>query len=352
MAEDDVAATLAKPELDRGIVPQGAFSFPISVANRPRRLGFVLLPDFTLLAFSAALEPLRVANQLAQKQLYHWTTYSEDGDPVTSSSGVCINVDAILAAPSKDQRLIICSGNHGMAAANEQTLSILRKHSRFGGPVGGVCTGATTLARAGLLDGRKFTLHWENQPGFEERFPALQPTKSRFEIDDDLWTCGGGAAGAEMMLSIIRQDYGRDFAIVVADMLLLNSDFQVRSSQRYSISAALSTRNPKLIQIFQAMHENIEEPLSLDELCNSVGLSRRHMERYFERFVGESPMKAYRNIRLDRARVLVIETDMDFVEIGAACGFRTTAVFTRHYKARFGVTPFAQAESMRQKPPL
>ncbi len=323
-------------------VPEGAFSFPVSTAKEARHLGFLLLPGFTLLAFSSALEPLRIANQLAQKPLYRWTVFSETGGLAVSSSGIGVFAEASFSELPTELHLLVCSGNQGTEAAQEASLGILRKHVRFGGSVGGLCTGAASLARAGLLAGRRFTMHWENQPGFVEHFPDLEPTQNRFEIDGDLWTCGGGAAAAEMMLSIIQNDYGRDFAVIVADMCLHDGDFQSRSAQRSSLALALSTRKPKLLQVFRAMHDNIEDPLTLDELCDLVSLSRRHMERYFKRFVGESPMKAYRNIRLDRARTLVVETDMSFVEIGAACGFNTTAVFSRHYKARFGVTPSAQ----------
>ena len=324
------------------IVPKGAFYFPVTRFEKTTDLGFLLLPRFTLLAFSAALDPLRVANQLAQKPLYRWTVFSESGGSVTSSSGMDVSTHARLVDLPKGLRLLVCSGNQGMDAASESTLAVLRKHARFGGPVGGICTGAATLARAGLLQDQTFTLHWENQPGFVEKFPDLTPTSKRFEIDGDLWTCGGGAAATELMLSIIQRDYGRDFAIVVSDMCLNNGDLEPRSAQRSSLARALSTRNAKLVQVVQAMYHNIEEPATFDDLSKMTGLSRRQIERQFQQFLGETPMTAYRNIRLDRARALSVETDMSVAEIAMACGFNSTDVFSRHYKARFGVSPSAQ----------
>ena len=335
------------PKLGREVVPEGAFYFPIDGFEATRNLGFLLLPDFTLLAFGAALDPLRIANQLSQKPLYRWTVFSQTGAPVASSSGVDVGVDGPIAELPKELRLLICSGNRGHEAASDKTIALLRRHARFGGPVGGICTGAVTLARAGLLEGRAFTLHWENQPGFVEQFPDLDPSSRRFVMDGPLWTCGGGAAATEMMLAIIRRDYGRDFAVVVSDMCLNGGDLEPRTAQRSSLARALSTRNPKLVQVVQEMHQHIEDPLSLDDLSALTGLSRRQIERHFRQFLNESPTTTYRNIRLDRARMLFVETDMPVSEIAFACGFNSSTLFARHYKARFGAPPSAHLRTFK-----
>ncbi|WP_298838345.1 GlxA family transcriptional regulator [uncultured Roseobacter sp.] len=330
------------------VVPEGAFFFPVESFRAPMDLGFLLLPRFTLLAFSAALDPLRIANQLAQKPLYRWTVFSENGEAVSSSSGMDVSVHGSLDTLPKDLRLIVCSGNQGLEAANETTVAHIRKHVRFGGKTGGICTGAATLARAGLLQDRTFTLHWENQPGFVESFPDLLPSARRFEIDGDLWTCGGGAAATEMMLSVIQRDFGRDFAVVVSDMCLNGGDLEPRTAQRSSLARALSTRNARLVQVVQAMYHNIEDPVTFDDLSEMTGLSRRQIERQFRQYLGGTPMTVYRNIRLDRARALVIETDMTIAEISAACGFNSTGVFSRHYRDRFGSAPSVH-QNNRQK---
>lgn len=330
-------ASNSKPD----IIPKGAFHFPTAEFETTRHLGFLLLQNFTLLAFSAAVEPLRIANQLSQKPLYHWSVFSETGSAVVSSSGIDVGVDSAIEVLPKDLRLLVCSGNQGMVSASEKTVALLRRHARFGGKFGGICTGAATLARAGLLADHAFTLHWENQPGFIEKFPSLPPTPDRFEIDGDLWTCGGGTAATEMMLNIILRDYGRDFAIAVSDMCLNGGDIEGRTAQRSSLGRALSTRNPKLVQVIHEMHLNIEEPLTLHDLSIRTGLSRRQIERHFRQLLNASPMTTYRNIRLDRARTLFVETEMTVSEVAFACGFNSTCVFSRHYKARFGSSPSA-----------
>ena len=335
------ASTDPEQNASKNIIPTGAFHFPVTTFKQTRNLGFLLLPEFTLLAFSAAVDPLRIANQIAQKPLYRWTIFSEDGGPVASSSGVDVSAHCSINDLPKNLQLLTCAGNNGMDAASAHVLSRLRHHVRFGGTVGGICTGATTLARAGLLKDRTFTLHWENQPAFIETFPDLSPTSRRFEIDGGLWTCGGGVATTEMMLSVIGQDYGQDFAVAVSDMCLNKGDIAPSVAQRSSLARALSTRNPNLIKVVQEMHDNIEEPLSLDELIARTNVSRRQVERHFRQLLNDSPMNWYRNIRLDRGRTLIVETDMSLAQIAIACGFNSVNVFSRHYKKRFGTSPSA-----------
>jgi AraC family transcriptional regulator, carnitine catabolism transcriptional activator len=335
-----LGSTVEKSSARPDLVPAGTFSYPVKDAKETRWFGFLLLPQFTLLAFSAALDPLRIANQLAQKPLYGWMVYSEGGAPVSSSSGIDISIHASLEALKPDTYLFVCSGNNGTNAASDAALGSVRRHTRFGGKVGGICTGAATLARAGLLAGKRFTLHWENQPGFCEAFPELAPTPQRFERDGDLLTCGGGTAATELMISLIAEDYGKDFAIAVSDMCLNGSDITVRSEQRSSIAKAISSRNPRVLAVLRAMYDNIETPLTLDELAEHAGISRRQIERQFKQLLGGAPAQTYRNIRLDRARTLLMETNMTVMEVSMAAGFNSDNVFSRHFKARYNETPY------------
>lgn len=322
------------------LVPDGAFSFPIAQTRDTQWFGFLLLPEFTLLAFSSALDPLRIANQLAQQPLYGWSVLSEDGQAVPSSSGVDVSAHASLDDLTADVHLFVCSGNRGVEAAQEPTLSAVRRHERFGGKLGGICTGAATLARAGLLENKRFTLHWENQPGFVEAFPTLEPTRNRFEEDNGLLTCGGGSAATEMMLSLIARDYGSEFAVLVADMCLNDPELSGRRDQRSSIAIAINSRNPKLVRVIQGMYDHIEEPLTLGQLAEEADVSRRQLERQFKETLGDSPATVYRNIRLERSRALLVETDMSVMEVSTACGFNSSSVFSRHFKVRYGETPY------------
>lgn len=143
-----------------------------------------------------------------------------------------------------------------------------------------------------------------------------------------------------MMISIIAQDYGEDFAIAVSDMCLNGPDIATRTEQRSSIAKAISSRNPRVLAVLRAMYDNIETPLTLDELADRAGISRRQIERQFKQLLDEAPAQIYRNIRLDRARTLLMETNMSVMEVSMAAGFNSDNVFSRHFKTRYGETPY------------
>lgn len=332
------------------LVPKGAAYFPVADAGPTQTYAFILVPGFTLLAFASAVEPLRIANQLSQRPLYRWRVLSETGEAVVSSSGIPVGVDGGLQQHDKETRLFVCAGNPQMAAAQPSIVAAVQRHHRFGGVVGGICTGAVALARAGLMQGRRFTLHWENQPGFVEAFPDLPPSFRRFETDGRLLTCGGGAASTDMMLSIIADDHGSGFAAMVSEMCLRTLMPGVNVEQRSSLAALMSSRNPVLVATVALMNQHIEDPLSMDELANAAGYSRRHLERLFRDAIGKTPGDFYRGLRLDRGRNLLSTTNLTLAEVSIACGFSTVSHFSKSFRVRFGTAPtkLAQGATLSQ----
>jgi AraC family transcriptional regulator, carnitine catabolism transcriptional activator len=321
------------------LVPKGAAFFPVIHPGNLQSYAFVLVPGFTLLAFSSAVEPLRIANQLSQQPLYRWRVLSETGAQVVSSSGIAVAADGAIDVPDKDTRLFICAGNPPMAAAAPAVVAAVQRHHRFGGRVGGICTGAFALAKAGLAKGRRFTVHWENQPGFIETFPDLTPTVNRFEIDGLLTTCGGGAASTDMMLHIIATDHGAEFASMVSEMCLRTVMMGAAPEQRSSLAALMSSRNPVLVATVTLMNRHIDNPLSMDDLAEASGYSRRHLERLFMDAVGKSPGEFYRGMRMERGRNLLITTDLTLLEVAMACGFTSVSHFSKSFRAKFGIAP-------------
>ena len=321
------------------LVPKGAAFFPVANPGLPRTYAFVLVPGFTLLAFSSAVEPLRIANQLSQQPLYRWRVLSETGAQVASSSGIAVAVDGPLEPLAKDTKLFICAGNPPMAAAAPGIVNAVQRHHRFGGDVGGICTGAYALAKAGLIKGRRFTLHWENQPGFVETFPDLVPTANRSETDGQLMTCGGGAASTDMMLQIIAADHGAEFASMVSEMCLRTLITGASPEQRSSLAALMSSRNPVLVATVTLMNRHIDTPLSMDELADAAGYSRRHLERLFRDAVGKTPGEFYRALRMERGRNLLITTDLTLMEVAMACGFASVSHFSKSFRTSFGIAP-------------
>lgn len=325
--------------LEEALIPPGAAYFPVPGPVATRKYALVLVPGFTLLAFSSTVEPLRIANQLSQRPLYQWRVLSETGDPVASSSDIRIVADGRIEALDRDTDLLVCSGNPPSAAAAPAIVGAVHRHHRFGGTIGGICTGAVALAHAGVLVDRRFTLHWENQPAFVEAFPDLLPTESRFEIEGRTMTCGGGAASTDMMLSLIARDHGAEFAAMVSDMCLRTVLTGVEPEQRSSLAVLMRSRNPGLIAVVKLMNDHIEDTLSLEELAAVVGRSRRHIERLFQEVLGETPSHFYRGLRLDRGRNLLSTTDMTLIEVATACGFASVSHFSRSFRMRFGTLP-------------
>ena len=322
------------------LIPQGAAYFRPAHGDAPTRaFDFLICPSFTLLAFASAVEPLRIANQLSQRPLYAWRTATSDGQPVTSSCGLTVQVDGPLGQPARDTTLVVCAGNQPEKATAPAIVAAVQRHHRHGGHVAGLCTGPFALAKAGLLTNRRFTLHWENQPAFREMFPTLTPSETKFEIDDRILTTGGGAAATDLMIDIIAQGQGEAFASMVLDMCLRRVAIGRDPGQRSSLSAVAQLRNPGLSAMVDLMKRHIEDPLSMEDLSTRAGYSRRNVERIFRKALGLPPARFYLDMRLDHARNLLSGTDLSLSEISAACGFSTRSHFSKAFTARFGTAP-------------
>ncbi|MGC3939081.1 GlxA family transcriptional regulator [Roseobacter sp. EG26] len=326
---------------EKNFIPKGAASFQINFDGKTRDIYFLLLPKLTMLAFSAALEPLRVANQVTNKELYRWYLVSEDGQKVQCSNGVEISADLDLENIPRAARLFVCSGIEPAESTSPKVLAWLNRQRAFGCHLGGICTGAFALAKIGALRGRKFTLHWENQPAFSEYFDGLEPSTNLYEIDKDLMTCGGGNAATDMMLDMIESDFGKDLAIIISDMCIHFRSNNRKALQKSAYSVALGSRNQKLINAMQVMHDHIEEPLEITEIADLANISRRQLERLFQKYVEISPVQFYIELRVARAHALLNETDMTVAQIAAATGFGSTTQLAVRFKKRFGKSPSA-----------
>ena len=308
--------------------------------DAPRLFVFALTPRFSLLPFASAVEALRVANRLSRRPLYRWRLVSETGAAVTASAGAPVAVDGAFEEVDRDATVIVCGGLDAQAAATRATLTWLRKQARRGAMLGAVCTGAHVLAAAGLLEGRRCTIHWENRTGFEEAFPDIAVTNHVFEIDRDRMTCAGGAASADMMIALIARQHGAELAQAVADQMILAPMRGPEEEQRLSAPARIGTRHPKLVAIIRQMEQNLEEPISPPQLAAAAGISTRQLERLFRRYLQKSPKRYYMQLRLQRARSLLMQTDMSVIGVALASGFTSPSHFSKCYREEYGRTPY------------
>ncbi len=310
--------------------------------GKPHNFVFVLLDKFSLLSFASALDSLRIANRMANRELYTWTLAGEGGDTVSCSAGTTFNLDTDLTELQRDDVILICGGVDVQAATTKRILNWLRREARKGLKIGGLCTAAYTLAKAGLLEGKRATIHWENSDSFAEEFDTVELTKSVFLVDGNRMTTAGGTSSIDLMLKLIAEDFGEDLANAVADQMIYSSIRTDQDTQRLSTPTRIGVRHPKLSQVILMMEKNIEEPISPSILAKDVGMSTRQLERLFRRYLSRSPKRYYMELRLHKARNLLMQTDMSVINVALACGFASPSHFSKCYRAHYNTTPYRE----------
>lgn len=310
--------------------------------EKPKEFVFLLTPQFSMMAFAAAIEPLRQANRMSRRELYRWRIASEGAEAVLCSNGCRISSDMSLEDVDRGTSIVVCSGLEVRGGATRPVLSWLRTQSRRGAKMGAVCTGAHILAKAGLLDGKRCTIHWENQAAFAEEFPESELSNMLYCTEDGVFTCAGGTASADMMLQLISEEHGSDLGALVADAMVHAPIRTDTDEQRLSVPARIGVRHPKLVSIIQTMEQNTEEPISPSELAKGVNMSTRQLERLFRRYLNRSPKRYYMELRLEKARNLLLQTDMTVINVALACGFTSPSHFSKCYRNHFERTPYRE----------
>jgi len=287
---------------------------------------------------------------MSNQILYEWEIISENGTSIICSAGIEFSVDHDLNELNRDDTIMLCGGENIRAATTKRLLSWLRRESRRGLAIAGLCTGAFPLAKAGLLEGKRATIHWENQDSFTEEFENVELTKSVFIIEGNRMTTAGGTSSIDLMLKLIANDHGEDLANAVADQQIYSSIRTTQDVQRLSVPTRLGVRHPKLGQVIQMMECNIEEPISPSILAKHVAMSTRQLERLFRRYLSRSPKRYYMELRLQKARNLLMQTDMSVINVALACGFASPSHFSKCYRAHYATTPYRERGSQSTKP--
>ena len=316
---------------------------------QPREIVFALVPDYSFIAFSSAVEPLRMANRMHGEALYRWRVVSAGGTPVPSSNGLVVHVDGDFASAESADLVFVCAGEQVQNHVDKTCIAWLRRLAQRRVPLGAICTGAYLLARADVLGGYRCTIHWENLASLREEYPDITVTSELFEIDRDRYTCSGGVAPLDMMLNLIEAEHGSKLAVAISEEFICERIRGKNDRQRIPLTHRLGTSQPKLVDAISLMEANLEEPMSLDELSRHVGLSRRQLERLFQKHVHCVPTRYYLELRLARARQLLLQTSRPIVDIAFACGFVSAPHFSKCYRDRYGVPP--RDERRRGRPP-
>ena len=314
------------------------------------RVTLLLVPGFALMSYSSALEPLRAANMLAGRELYRWRHASIDGRPVLASNGMAFAVEGGLDAADEADMVLVCAGGNPALFDGAAVFAWLRAMASRGAIVGGVSGGPYILAKAGLLDGSRATVHWEHAPAFGEEFPAVRLIASLYQIDGRRMTCAGGVAALDMMHEVIAAAHGPELARAVSDWFLQAHVRPGSGGQRLGPRARLGIVNQKLEQVVERMEAAIEEPLSRAALAGAANLSLRQLDRLFQAHLGTSVERFYLGLRLDRARELLRQTSLPVVEVALATGFGSASHFSRSFRDRFGLSPRGERQPDRSRP--
>jgi transcriptional regulator GlxA family with amidase domain len=305
-----------------------------------QRFGFLLLPNFALMSYASATEPLRAANLLAGRNLYAIGQLSQGGRAVQSSGGIDIACEDISTAGAEFHTVFVCAGGDPVNwVETDRLFSPLRRLSRLGVRLGAISSGAYVLAAAGLLENRDFTIHWEHAPVLREAYPELAPRQARYVIDGDRITCGGGVAPLDMMHAVIAERMGAHFAGRVSDWYLHTAIADPSDPQRGSAAERFGTHNPTLLAALEKMEAAIENPLDRETMARFLSISARHLDRLFAQHLSAGFLETYRRIRLDHARRLIEQSPLAIAEIAFATGFSSAGHFSQAFKMHYGKIP-------------
>jgi transcriptional regulator GlxA family with amidase domain len=306
---------------------------------RKTRFAFLTLQDYSFIALANAVEPLRMANSLSGQLAYDWVIASLDGQPVAASNGWQLSPTVALGEMGQVDVLFVCGGVNVERAVSPKLLTALRRQAGRQVALGALCTGGYALAHAGLLNGYKATIHWENLSALREEFPQVQLSDQLFTIDRDRYTCSGGIAPLDLMLNVIRVKLGARITELISEQFIVERMRDDRDKQYVPLRAQLGLTHSRLMKIAQLMEDNIERPLALADIARQTSLSRRQIERLFKRHLDSMPKRYYLMVRLRRARELLLHTSMRIDEIATACGFQSPPHFSKRYRRQFSYPP-------------
>ena len=311
--------------------------------NSPFRIALLLLDGFNSMAMQAFIDPFRCANYLLGEKLYDWQFLSHGVDKITASNGLVVSDLKMIGAVPDTFDCIAVNASWGVERFKDPIIQAwLQRHAQNNAAICGLDTGAFVLGYAGLLKGKKAAVHYEHIAAFRETFPDTHMGEDLFVMDGNLLTCCGGTASVDLALEMIRVQQGIE-AANAASRYIFHERF--RAGDEGQLPA---TREPigysapeKLREAIVLMERSLEHLLSIGEIAEHVALSQRQLERLFKTHTSVSPVRYYLDVRLDRARGLVTQTQLPIVDIAVACGFSTSAQFSRSYRSRFHISPSA-----------
>ncbi len=313
--------------------------FGVCHEGAERRIGFFLCHTFSMMALISAIEPLRAANRFSGRPLYSWHCFTADGLPAHACNGMQHPIDSKLSKAKELDAIFVCGPHNPLNYYNKHVFAELKRLARQVTLLGALDTGTYLLARAGLMEGRRCTLHWENIPGFREEFPKLHISTELYEYDQDRLTCAGGTAALDMGLHLVTIQQGAHLAQQASELFIHDVIRESHHPQRMDLCIRTGVHDPRLLDIIAIMEANCEQPLTVSEIANAVELSIRQVERLFQRYLRTTPIRFYLDCRMEKARKLIDQTSRSIIDIALQTGFVSASHFSQRFRMHFGLTP-------------
>ncbi|WP_421980280.1 GlxA family transcriptional regulator [Roseibium sp.] len=304
-----------------------------------KAIGFVLVGGYALMPATSAIEPLRAANLLSGRSLYRTRLFSQEGGWIASSCGGAFETEPLSSATGDLDILFVVAGGDPLAQPGSALLSHLRALSVHGVPLGGISGGAVFLAKAGVMQNRRFTVHWEYYEELQALSDRFLMERRLFVIDRDRYTCAGGVAPLDMMHAIIRSDHGAELAKSVSDWFIHTGIRSAEDPQRLEFADSRQAFHASVDAAVELMETHIADPLSLEQIAMLSGSGPRQLQRRFDQQFGCPMMQVYMRLRLKKADELIRKTRLSFMEVALATGFSNQSHFGKVFRNHFGITP-------------
>ncbi|MDX8442768.1 GlxA family transcriptional regulator [Mesorhizobium australafricanum] len=303
------------------------------------KVTFLVFSGSSIMCVASAVDPLRAANRISGETLFDFKLVSVTGEAPVTTCGLPVAVTGRFDAAEPTDMLVVVAGFGTQNYATSALLAGLRRAARAARACGGVEAGTWLVARAGLLEGRSATTHWEDMEDFSTAFPGVDVRPDRYVIDGPVFTSGGASPTFDLMLHLVRTRLGMAAALDVASVFIYDQARAATDAQPLVSLGRLDGYDPRLAQAIRLMEAHVDQPLTIDAVAKRAGVTARTLESIFRKSIGETPGAYYLRLRLSAARRLVVDTRIAMADIAGRTGFSSAAAFSRAFSRAFGEAP-------------
>ncbi|MBO9409841.1 GlxA family transcriptional regulator [Shimia sp. R9_1] len=312
-------------------------------------IGFLVFPGFPMACLTSAIEPLRAANEISDREAFSWRVLSENGEAVTASANVVFQPDCSLRDVENLDYLFLLSDPESAFAVPASGNGHLRYLARHGVQIGAVSGGVFPLAASGLLLGHTCSVHWCYRAAFEKAFPEIAVSDDVLVLDRRRLTASGAAAMFDLMLGMIEDTLDSVVMTEVACWFqhpMVRTEGVGQSVPAFKTAGVTRDLPPPLAKAIAVFSDNLEEPVSIGDVAEQAEVSSRKLERQFKKYLGQSPLNYYRMLRMNAARQQVLYSRNSLSDVALSVGYNSSSTLSKHYRQAFGLSP---SEERNQK---